>query len=356
MNTLREHIRNSLSQRNWVRLFVEFFHWSLLREEAWEIQLGDDCYRVEPIAELAGVKVFAVQAVGNTNLYQAQRQRIARKLQPIAYHALLLFDMPYKLILASLDQDQLLECPLKPGAPSPEQIEALAQLQVPLNESVNLQQVIERIQRIFQFQQRGETVDSVQQALEQLSEAIAEVKAQVGEQFKEVFAHGSESDLERITVLKRYLDTFQDKVKSLRDDWQAIAEQYPEVSQPVKQPRSKPVAQPTVKRKRTRSPHSIPYEYYLSAILDTLEELGGTAHHEKILEGLKKRLGHRLTPWHYETLSEGSIRWENQVEWKYQYGKARGWLRKEPQVRVWSITAAGCEWLRQWKQANPQGW
>lgn len=356
MNTLKEHIHHHLNQRNWIRLFVEFFHWNLLREGAWEVHLAEARYRVEPIAELAGVKVFVVRAVGNANLYQAQRQRIARKVQPKAYHALLLFEMPRRVMLAYLDKDQFLEYPLNLHAPSLEQIEALAQLQVSLKEPCNLQQVIERIQRIFHFQQRGETVDLVQQALEQLDEAITDAKKQVGEQAKEIFAHGSSADLERLRVLKDSLDSFQKAAQSLRDDWQAIAEQYPEVRQPIKRRSEKPVPQPAVRRKRSRSPHSIPREHYLSAILDALEELGGTAHHEKILEGVKKRLGHRLTPWHYETINMGYIRWENQVEWVYQYGKGQGLLRKEPSIRIWSITEAGRAWLQRWKATHPGGW
>lgn len=79
-------------------------------------------------------------------------------------------------------------------------------------------------------------------------------------------------------------------------------------------------------------------------ILESLVDLGGHAHCQKVKNWIGREMANQLTEADRETLSDGkTIRWENSVHWERQALVDEGLLYPSRKVGIWEITPAGKE-------------
>ncbi len=157
MTPLEEHIKRSITQQNWAQLFVECLHWNRLDEPALNMHLGEDNrYQVLPTARLGGVKVFEAVAMENSKTRKHSRILLAKRVQKISYHHLILFpEIQGKIIfLCMRDGERHFEAPLTPPSPSVAQVCALKLLAFPIrDEEPKLDEVVLRLKQMFQKRQ-----------------------------------------------------------------------------------------------------------------------------------------------------------------------------------------------------------
>ncbi len=354
MTSIEEHIKRSITQQDWARLFVECLHWNRLQDPKWEVRLADGGhYSILPIAELAGVKVYTVEPIGGSQTGAYYRKRVCAKIQKVAYHHLVLFAVPKRKVVFQCmrEGNQYYEAPLTPLAPSIAQVSALETLHIPIQEGEStLDEVVRRLKQMFYQRQpeRGETMDAIQYALEQLKNAIRKTKEHAADKARDAYIHDTSSELERLLEVKKQIEEFERKAQVLVGEWEEMSKLYPELPVPAEALSPSPSIQLPSKRRRgrrtrTTDPSGTPISRreYLIAILEAIEHAGGTAHHQDILRWVKQKLGHRFTEWHYAPVSSGEIRWENHVTWTYQRGKRGGYLVKSERKGYWSITEKG---------------
>jgi len=85
----------------------------------------------------------------------------------------------------------------------------------------------------------------------------------------------------------------------------------------------------------------LPLSAYWGPILRVLEEAGGAAASNDVLDALEERMGDMLTEKDRERLRSGSIRWRNRARFARLRMKEQGLLSETSQRGVWEITEEG---------------
>jgi len=364
MTPVEEAIRELIRQRDWARLFGECLHWNLSDERERTVTQTNNSYRVESIAHLAGVKVFGIVPLEQSATQKSVRQRLAEQIEQIARHHLILFATRRVVYLVMRDGGGYYETSLTPDAPSVAQVSSLGLLRFPVQEEPTLDAVLGKLKQMFYKRQpeRGEMMDAVQHALIQLEIAIQRTKQNAGTRAQQAFERGSAQELEQLTEVKKQIDDFERKVQILASEWEALAKQHPDLPVPTESPAPETPARSSKKRSHERQPrpasparNHIPYREYQLAILEVIEQAGGTASRQQILDWVERKFGRRFTGWHREKLKWGDTRWKNQVGWGIQTLRQKGYLSSGYDRAYYTITDAGREWLNLQRGERSQG-
>ena len=107
-----------------------------------------------------------------------------------------------------------------------------------------------------------------------------------------------------------------------------------------------PVADPKEELPSRAAPGSVlPVHGYWIPILELLEEAGGAAPSNDIVDALEERIQGMLMPRDFQPLKSGEIRWRNRARFARLRMKERGLLSDTSHRGVWEITDAGRAYL-----------
>src|SRR5215207_8775208 len=81
----------------------------------------------------------------------------------------------------------------------------------------------------------------------------------------------------------------------------------------------------------------LPVGDYWRPILSVLEEAGGSAHANDVIDALEERMGDALKDRDRETLRNGEVRWRNRARFARLRMKERGLLSDTSQRGLWEI-------------------
>lgn len=90
----------------------------------------------------------------------------------------------------------------------------------------------------------------------------------------------------------------------------------------------------------------LPVGAYWLPILGILDEAGGSAAANDVIDALGVRMGDELEDRDRETLRNGEVRWRNRARFARLRMKERGLLSKTSPRGVWEITKRGVAYLR----------
>jgi Mrr N-terminal domain len=97
---------------------------------------------------------------------------------------------------------------------------------------------------------------------------------------------------------------------------------------------------------RRAAPGSVlPVENYWVPILQVIDEAGGSAPANDVVDALEERMGKILTERDYEPLRSGEIRWRNRARFARLRMKEQGLLSDTSRRGVWAITELGRNYL-----------
>jgi hypothetical protein len=109
-----------------------------------------------------------------------------------------------------------------------------------------------------------------------------------------------------------------------------------------------PVRDPVREQSSRAAPGSVlPVRGYWLPILELLDEAGGSAPSNDIIEALEERMENLLTSRDFEHLKSGEIRWRNRARFARLRMKERGLLSDTSHRGVWEITDGGRRFLNE---------
>ena len=85
----------------------------------------------------------------------------------------------------------------------------------------------------------------------------------------------------------------------------------------------------------------LPQAEYEVPILESLVEMGGSAHSSRVVQLTGRKLKERLTPVDYTRVKSGETRWQNRARFARLMLKNRGEIAKDSPHGIWEITDAG---------------
>lgn len=107
-----------------------------------------------------------------------------------------------------------------------------------------------------------------------------------------------------------------------------------------------PVRDPVREQPSRAAPGSVlPVRGYWIPILELLDEAGGSAPSNDVIEALEERMENLLTSRDFEHLKSGEIRWRNRARFARLRMKERGLLSDTSHRGVWEITDGGRKFL-----------
>jgi hypothetical protein len=98
---------------------------------------------------------------------------------------------------------------------------------------------------------------------------------------------------------------------------------------------------------------ALPLREYWIPILSVLEDAGGSAPSNDVIEALEMRLQGALTPRDFEPLMSGEVRWRNRARFARLRMKERGLLSDKSHRGLWEITDLGRRFLAEAGGADP---
>ena len=90
----------------------------------------------------------------------------------------------------------------------------------------------------------------------------------------------------------------------------------------------------------------MPIRAYWVPILQVLEEAGGKAHSNDVIDALESRMAKMFTERDHEPLQSGNIRWRSRARFARLRMKEQGLLSDSSDRGVWEMTPLGIAWLR----------
>jgi Mrr N-terminal domain len=99
------------------------------------------------------------------------------------------------------------------------------------------------------------------------------------------------------------------------------------------------------KRTRAAAGTLLPESEYHRPILEILNEHGGRAPKNEVIEGVGTRLGSRLTEADQQPLDSGGIRWQSRAQFARLRLVDRGLMDREAPRGIWAITPDGIKAL-----------
>jgi hypothetical protein len=104
--------------------------------------------------------------------------------------------------------------------------------------------------------------------------------------------------------------------------------------------------EPARERSSRAAPGSVlPVRGYWIPILELLDEAGGSAPSNDVIDALEERMKDLLTPRDFERLKSGEVRWRNRARFARLRMKERGLLSDTSHRGVWEITDDGRAFL-----------
>jgi chemotaxis response regulator CheB len=94
-------------------------------------------------------------------------------------------------------------------------------------------------------------------------------------------------------------------------------------------------------QKKPRSAKKLPQKEFRQPLLDTLIELGGTAHVSEIKSAMEKKIAALLSAADYEKVSTGEVRWWNAACWERSNMVRDGLIAESSERGVWELTKKG---------------
>jgi hypothetical protein len=110
---------------------------------------------------------------------------------------------------------------------------------------------------------------------------------------------------------------------------------------------SKPARRQKTKRRRAAAGTLLPESEYLRPILEVLDDSGGSAPKQVVIDEVGKRLTDRLTEADREELDSGGIRWQSRVQFARLRLADRGFIDKNARRGTWAITPEGTTALKE---------
>jgi hypothetical protein len=171
----------------------------------------------------------------------------------------------------------------------------------------------------------------VQSAFEQLLEEIEEEFADVNTEGSDAFKGGNYDRAQAFLKRAGDLSAFRDKVVALRGEWEALVPR-------IVNPPSHPQVQAKL-RKGLRTPE---VEYY-QPILRALDEHGGSANINTVLQRVHEFMKDKLNQYDHEPLNSdrNQPRWRNAAQWARDAMVKQGLLRNDSPTGTWELTDAG---------------
>jgi hypothetical protein len=171
----------------------------------------------------------------------------------------------------------------------------------------------------------------VQSAFEHLLEEVEKEFAAVNGEGSDAFKSGNYDRAQALLKRAGELSLFRDKVMALRKEWEAIV---PKKVAPVPQHRPQPKLP-----KGLRTPE----EEYVQPILRALDERGGSANINTVLQRVYELMKDKLNQYDHEPLNSdpNQPRWRNAAQWARDAMVKQGLLRNDSPTGTWQLTDAG---------------
>lgn len=150
---------------------------------------------------------------------------------------------------------------------------------------------------------------------------------------------------ETMTRLKKWAKPLEDTAESAFVKVLDAAERNPV-------PPDKPVTNRPSPRRTGQD--KLSQEAFRRPLLESLYEMGGTAHVEALRPILEKRLAARLRPNDFAPLATGQPRWWSTTCWERTRLKEEGYLRGDSKRGVWALSEKGASYVAESLAAAPE--
>ena len=157
----------------------------------------------------------------------------------------------------------------------------------------------------------------------------------------EAFRKGDYEQARRVIEDATRLTGFREKLKNLQKEWQQGFADKARVKPLTKQ----------IKRKTTgRLARGLraPEDTFRKPVLEAINELGGSARMNDVLDKVEKKIKGTLTSYDYQSLPSDpkQIRWRNTAQWCRNSLVNEGLLKNDSPWGVWEISPAGVKALK----------
>jgi hypothetical protein len=133
--------------------------------------------------------------------------------------------------------------------------------------------------------------------------------------------------------LQAHAKPFEDKPEDIVNlALDALDEKVGQKSSPASE---QPGLKPYMREKRGSK---VPQKELRQPLLDTLNDLGGSAHVHEIRSALEKKIEHRLGNGDYEKVSTGEARWWNAACWERANMVRDGLIAESSERGIWELT------------------
>jgi hypothetical protein len=175
-------------------------------------------------------------------------------------------------------------------------------------------------------------------AFEILLEEIELVANQLNESGAAAFRAGDYDKARQAIEEATRLADFREKVKALQNEWSGLVAG----GLKARQPKPRRSGKGRLGRGLRTSEDA-----FRRPILETLVELGGSAHIGEVLERVGAKMKSVLNQYDREPLPSDprSVRWKNTAQWCRNSLVREGLMKSDSPHGVWEITEAGRKWL-----------
>ncbi|MFZ0888178.1 MAG: winged helix-turn-helix domain-containing protein [Candidatus Binataceae bacterium] len=206
--------------------------------------------------------------------------------------------------------------------------------------------------------------DEISAAFEILVEEIETAVDELNEQGAEAFRRGDHSIIDQTLDRAKRLTAFRNRVKDLQREGERLFSQ--QSAQSASHTRS--LASPDQRSHRQSLTQRLerglrtPEDSYRLPILETLEELGGSARVGEVLNLIAEKMGQQFSEYDRHTLASGQERWRNAAQWCRLTLVREGLLSSDSPHGVWELTEQGQSEVQRIPsrgsidpESNPQG-
>jgi hypothetical protein len=180
----------------------------------------------------------------------------------------------------------------------------------------------------------------IEQAFENFLAELNEILADAQEMIKRKAEEGCFCEITALAQQAEQIKQLVEEVKAFRERWgtqKSLTDFHRATSVPAS------------RKHRRASPADInPQSAYARPLLQALEDLGGRAPIEQVLERVYQLVKSRLKPKDLEKVPSGQdLRWRNAAMWMRYKLKQQGYIKPDSPKGIWEITDAGREYLKQ---------
>ena len=106
--------------------------------------------------------------------------------------------------------------------------------------------------------------------------------------------------------------------------------------------------------RQRKAQEKLPQEEFRRPLLESLYEMGGTAHVETLRPIMEKRLASRLLPGDFTPVATGQPRWWGATCWERNRLKEDGYLRGDSKRGVWELSEKGASYVAESLAEEPE--